>query len=378
NPQTAPVSGGQIKSHMRKFGDEGDIEEFFRKLISWSSDLVEGRRAYLFFLDGASGNLLLRGMTGGAPGFQVISPRLLGDAWADLVAGRGLRIAGGALLSSFEDGPSGGWLLAPLVIRDQLIGVILVERDHDAPFTDADLEVLLSYNRSAGLTLENNFLYRQIFRGLRETLQLLVSILEARDVYTKDHAVRVTQYALMMADILGCAPEQREMLEFAGRLHDIGKVGIQDAIMLKPDSLSRNEMESMRRHPVIGEQIVRSVCLLTEERAVVRNHHEWWNGDGYPDHLMGEKIPLLARILSVADAFDAMTSDRPYRDAMSPQQALCNLEEAAGVQFDKDLVEAFRATAAGKRAGEGAKHGQWGALRLIRDFPESLTAHSSR
>ena len=90
--------------------------------------------------------------------------------------------------------------------------------------------------------MENNFLYRQIFRGVRETLQLLVSTLEARDVYTKDHAVRVTQYALMMADILEYAPEQREMLEFAGRLHDIGKVGIQDAIMLKPDSLSREEM----------------------------------------------------------------------------------------------------------------------------------------
>jgi HD-GYP domain-containing protein (c-di-GMP phosphodiesterase class II) len=206
------------------------------------------------------------------------------------------------------------------------------------------------------LTLEKNFLYRKIFRGLRETLQLLVSTLEARDVYTKDHAVRVTQYALMMSDILECAPEQREMLEFAGRLHDIGKVGIQDAIMLKPDSLSREEMESMRRHPVISEQIVRPVCLLTEERAVIRNHHEWWNGDGYPDRLTGEEIPLLARILSVADAFDAMTSDRPYRDAMSPQQALCNLEESAGVQFDKDVVEAFRATSAGKRAGMGAMH----------------------
>ncbi len=162
--------------------------------------------------------------------------------------------------------------------------------------------------------------------------------------------------ALMMADILECPPEQREMLEFAGRLHDIGKVGIQDAIMLKPDRLSRNEMESMRRHPVIGEQIVRPVCLLTEERAVIRNHHEWWNGDGYPDRLTGEEIPLLARILSVADAFDAMTSDRPYRDAMSPQQALCNLEESAGVQFDKDVVDAFRATSAGKRAGMGAMY----------------------
>ena len=341
---------------MEKLGDEGDIEEFFRKLTFWSAGLVEGRRACFFFLERSTGNLVLRAFHGETPKLQVISPAFFGKAWETLLASAGLRVGPGAQLAAFEEEPSGGWLLVPLVIRDQLLGVILVERERGAPFADADLEVLLSYTRTAGLVLENDFLYRQIFQGLTETLQLLVLALEARDPYTKNHSARVTRMALRMAELLGCTAEEREMLDFAGRLHDIGKVGIQDAVLLKPGRLDEGELNVMRRHPVIGEEIVRPVCLLADERAVVRHHHEWWNGSGYPDHLSGAEIPRLARILSVADAFDAMTSDRPYRRALTPRQAVSILEDSAGVQFDSEVVESFRATAVGAAAVANGRH----------------------
>lgn len=346
-----------LETLMARLGDGGEIEEFFQKLTAWSADLVDARKASLFLLDRSSGNLVLRTAHGDMPDLQIFSPVLLGKEWEKLLGAEGLCVPPAAELGGLESGPSGGWLVVPLVIRNQLLAVLLAERPPGIPFLRADLEALLSYARTAALALENNFLYRQIFQGMTETLQLLVSILEARDPDTKDHSLRVTRYALMMADRLGCSPEEREMLDFAGRLHDIGKVGIQDTVLLKPGRLNADEIENMRQHPALGEQIVRPVCLLAGERAVVRHHHEWWNGEGYPDHLSGREIPFLPRILSVADAFDAMTSHRPYRRALSPRRAMSILEEYAGVQFDGDIVRAFRVTEVGAMAAANAKHG---------------------
>ncbi|MFQ5691462.1 MAG: HD-GYP domain-containing protein [Nitrospinota bacterium] len=347
---------GSLGGLMERLGDTGDVEEVFRRLVAWSADLVDGRRACLFLLERSSQNLVLRAAHGEMPNFQILSPMLLGEGWEKLLGTEGYRVAPAAELAGLENERAGGWLLAPMVIRDQLFGVMMVEQKAEARFGEIDLGVLLSFTRTAGLALENNFLYRQIFRGLAEALQFLVSTLEARDPYTKDHSVRVTRYALMMADVLECTAAEREMLDFAGRLHDIGKVGIQDIVLLKPGRLNSVEVENMRRHPVIGEEIVRPVCLLAEERAVVRHHHEWWNGMGYPDRLAGAEIPLLARILSVADAFDAMTSDRPYRRALTPRQAMSVLGDFSDVQFDSKVVQAFRHTDAGEMAAANAKH----------------------
>jgi HD-GYP domain-containing protein (c-di-GMP phosphodiesterase class II) len=136
-----------------------------------------------------------------------------------------------------------------------------------------------------------------------------------------------------------------EQLEWAGLLHDIGKIGIRDAVLLKPERLTREERMLMNEHPVKGEEILKDVDQLSKERPLIRHHHEWYNGSGYPDRLIGEEIPLLARVLHVADAFEAMTASRPYRPIpLSSAEALEELHRYAGIQFDPKVVEAFART----------------------------------
>jgi HD-GYP domain-containing protein (c-di-GMP phosphodiesterase class II) len=132
-----------------------------------------------------------------------------------------------------------------------------------------------------------------------------------------------------------------EALEWGGLLHDVGKIGVPDSILLKQGKLTREERITMNAHPVLGAQIIGPVDRLAPELPVIRHHHEWYNGSGYPDRLMGDEIPRLARILHVADAFEAMTADRPYRKALSIEQALAELRKFAGVQFDPEIVDAF-------------------------------------
>jgi putative nucleotidyltransferase with HDIG domain len=165
--------------------------------------------------------------------------------------------------------------------------------------------------------------------------------LEAKDLYTGKHSERVTRYAYAIAQEMGCGIGQIEALRTVGHLHDIGKIGIADSILNKPAALTREEYELVRKHPVIGESIVAELGLSPEERAIIRHHHERWDGGGYPDGLSGQEIPLLARIVMVADAFDAMTSKRAYREAMSKSAALEELERNGGLQFDREVVSAF-------------------------------------
>ncbi len=136
-----------------------------------------------------------------------------------------------------------------------------------------------------------------------------------------------------------------EQLEWAGLLHDIGKIGIRDAVLLKPERLTREERMLMNEHPAKGEEILRDVDQLAKVRPLIRHHHEWYNGSGYPDRLIGEEIPLLARVLHVADAFEAMTASRPYRPVpLRPAEALAELQRYAGIQFDPQVVDAFSRT----------------------------------
>jgi HD-GYP domain-containing protein (c-di-GMP phosphodiesterase class II) len=182
----------------------------------------------------------------------------------------------------------------------------------------------------------------QLEASYATTVRALAAALELRDDQTGAHADRVTTLALLLAAEV--APELTEdpELEYGFLLHDLGKIGVPDAILLKPGPLTRREMEEMRYHPILGEKIVGAVPYLSgQARQVVAAHHERWDGAGYPRGLTGERIPLGARIFAVADAFDAMTHDRPYRQALAFQIALNEISAGAGNQFDPALVEAF-------------------------------------
>lgn len=181
-------------------------------------------------------------------------------------------------------------------------------------------------------------------------LKSFAIILESKDPYIREHSMRVTKYAVMLANELGLKPEEIEVIENTGYFHDIGKVGISDMILQKPDELNAEEWEQMKRHPLIGYEIVEPLKLLHIALPGIRHHHERFDGQGYPDRLKSKEIPLSARILSIADAFEALTATRPYRKAKPPQEAVKELRNCAGTQFDPELVDKF--IRALKKAGE--------------------------
>lgn len=174
--------------------------------------------------------------------------------------------------------------------------------------------------------------------------QVLVSLalaMEARDPYTRTHSLNVAAIARRLAAWLGLGDEAEEQIEQAGLLHDIGKVVVPDAILLKAGPLTSDEFAIMRTHPVLGYDICCPLATLRHALGAIRHHHEWWDGRGYPDGLAGEAIPLAARIMAIADAYDAMTSDRPYRVGFTPVAARAVLGAGAGSQWDPTLVDAF-------------------------------------
>ncbi len=179
-----------------------------------------------------------------------------------------------------------------------------------------------------------------------QTVRALASAIDARDPSTKKHSEHVSGIAVEIGQVMSLSEQQLEQLEWAGLLHDIGKIGIRDDVLLKPERLTREERMLMNEHPAKGEEILKDVDQLANERPLIRHHHEWYNGSGYPDRLIGEEIPLLARVLHVADAFEAMTASRPYRPIpLSTTEALEELHRYAGIQFDPNVVEAFAKTA---------------------------------
>ena len=175
-----------------------------------------------------------------------------------------------------------------------------------------------------------------------QTIGALAEAVDKRDPFTARHSQNVKEIAVDIGRVMRVNEAELEALEWGGLLHDVGKIGVPDRVLLKPDRLNREERMLMNSHPVLGAQIIAPVTRLAAELPIIRHHHEWYNGSGYPDRLIGDEIPKLARILHVADAFEAMTAARPYRmTPLTPEQALGELRKFAGVQFDPVVVDAF-------------------------------------
>jgi putative nucleotidyltransferase with HDIG domain len=175
-----------------------------------------------------------------------------------------------------------------------------------------------------------------------QTVASLAEAVDKRDKFTSGHSHRVQSIAVDVGRAMKCSDAEIEALEWGGLLHDIGKIGIPDSVLLKQERLTREERATMNSHPVLGAEIIAPVRRLAPEIPIIRHHHEWFNGSGYPDRLVGDEIPKLARILHVADAFEAMTAARPYRmTPLTPDQALAELRKFGGIQFDPAVVDAF-------------------------------------
>jgi response regulator RpfG family c-di-GMP phosphodiesterase len=193
---------------------------------------------------------------------------------------------------------------------------------------------------------------RRLFLGAIESLS---SALEAKDDYSRGHSERVGKLAQDIARTIGTPQEEMDRVGLAGRLHDIGKIGVREAVLLKPSTLTEEEYQHVQRHPVVGERILAAVLMDVETVSMVRNHHEHYGGGGYPDNLRGSAIPLGARVLAVADTFDALTSDRPYRARMDVRQAMEVLRVGSGIQWQPALVEALGQRVEQARGGNAHK-----------------------
>jgi anti-sigma regulatory factor (Ser/Thr protein kinase) len=205
----------------------------------------------------------------------------------------------------------------------------------------ADGQALRAIQDFRAARREATALAGQLDRAYLETVAALARAVEARDGSTGDHVERVRRSSMRLADALQLAGEGRRHLEFAAVLHDVGKLGLPDTVLGKPGPLSSEEWASMRQHPEIGRQVLEGVAFLAPVLDIVATHHERWDGQGYPGRLAGAAIPLAARIIAVADAYDAMTTDRPYRPALPEATARAELERGRGGQFDPQIVDAF-------------------------------------
>jgi len=190
-------------------------------------------------------------------------------------------------------------------------------------------------------TKELEVSYEKLKSANRQALFGLAEAIEAKDPYTKGHCGRVAGFSLVLAKEVGYSDDDLETLEFGAFLHDIGKIGVRDSVLLKPGPLDEDEWLHMRSHPMKGYEIATKIEMLRPTMPAVRNHHERWDGKGYPDGMKGEEIPLVARIVAIADAYDAMSTDRPYKRALPLEDCEALLRKNAGKMFDPDLVELF-------------------------------------
>ncbi|PIQ83730.1 MAG: hypothetical protein COV75_05975 [Candidatus Omnitrophica bacterium CG11_big_fil_rev_8_21_14_0_20_63_9] len=332
------------------------IDNLLNLIVENTVAALEAQMGSLMLVDGEKQELYVKttwSSNGQAPNAELRVK--LGDGVAGWVAreGRPMRAKGTPSSMGIANGHSeeGLLLCVPLKLRDQAIGVVLVLRPANGKaFTEDDEALVESIGSQIAVAMENYRLNLDVERTYIETIMALALAVEAKDPYSAGHSKRVGFYAAKIGEAMGLDGEMQRLLNDAGVLHDIGKIGIKDEILLKPTPLTPDEDKIMQQHPLIGEAIVKPVRSLQKVVAFIRHHHERYDGAGYPGGLKAEDIPLGARILSVADTYDAMVTDRPYRKRLTIEDAKVELKKLAGVQYDPTVVDAFLKIVAEKEA----------------------------
>ncbi len=233
------------------------------------------------------------------------------------------------------------WIGAPLIVRGECIGVLTVDGYEAKQFSQTDAQMVATFAIHAGIALENARLFEEAQDAYVQTVSALASAIDVRDSYTSGHSERLAELAVETGRLLDCSAEEMVDIRWAALLHDIGKIGVPDNILRKPSELDLSELEVMRKHPEIGAHIVEPVRNLANVAPIIRAHQERYDGSGYPDRLKGDEIPKIARIISVADAYVAMTDERVYRKARSAEEAIKEIKRCSGSQFDPQIVKAF-------------------------------------
>jgi putative nucleotidyltransferase with HDIG domain len=340
---------------MTEFATIGSSRDVFKRVVDTALELSHGDEACFYVLNenaqcpvAVARSLVGAQAPGGANGIP--ATRLDSAVTADIedfVVANSMDETPLLISHNNGNGPLpasvSAFMIVPLMIREKIFGSLTVTAvDPLKRFSEKDLYYLSFMTNKAAYAIENLALYENIYDNLFATLYAFVKAIEARDPYTEQHSNRVTSLAIAIAQAMGLSSEEVDILNVAGRLHDIGKIGIRDEILLKPGRLTKEEYDVIKLHPVIGADIVAQMGLWNREKQIIHTHHERFDGGGYPDGLAGEQIPLLGRILSVADVYDAIASDRAYRSAMSEEKILAIMYGGAGTQFDPQVIEVFR------------------------------------
>ncbi len=310
-----------------------DIDRFLDLIVETMSKSLRAKQAQLLLIDENSKKLNVKVSYGLNASGQPIN---ISEGVADSVAKSGKPI----LIPATGNEPS--LIGVPLKYGNRIIGILVVqEKDDGQSFNNDDLILLSDLASQTASAVENQRLHKDAETTYIQTISALAMAVEARDTYTRGHCKRMADYSLRLADAFGLDEKSRKLLSDASVLHDVGKIGMSDEILRKSHQLSGPEFEIIKEHPKIGENILKPIASLRPLCDLVRHHHEWVDGSGYPDGLKGDKISILVKILAVVDAFDAMTSDRPYRKALSVDQAKAELIKYSGTHFDKEVVEKF-------------------------------------
>jgi len=237
-------------------------------------------------------------------------------------------------------------LLLPITVKDEHIGFIVVEKKRNGSeasriFHESDVFFMKLIGEKASAQIENRILYESLFENVFQTLTCLIDAINKRDAYTEGHCKRVTDMSLRLAENMNVAGYERDIIRFVGPVHDLGKTGVPDSVLLKQSGLTDDEYLTMKSHSVFGEEILSRFVILARESKVIRSHHERYDGRGYPDELSKDDIPISSRIIAVCDTYDAMTTNRPYRNALKKQDALEEIKRCSKMQFDPSIVDCF-------------------------------------
>jgi HD-GYP domain-containing protein (c-di-GMP phosphodiesterase class II) len=321
-----------------------DLNRLLAFILDYALEVVPSQEAALAWLENGADTFIVRNGQGGATSRSRIhltqmekwvidkaSPLILNDYAHDV------RFREDATAFPF---PLQQTLCTPILSRDSSPGALSLFNRHDGQgFSSQDYIFLSTLASHAAIAIEIATLYRNMKLGYKETIRALVNAIEAKDPYTRGHTERVTDYALRLADSLEIGVEEKEILEYASLLHDVGKIGVSEKILRKKGPLTKVEYLKIKKHPAIGETIVKGVRFLDRARRLIRGHHERYDGRGYPDHINGESLPLTAHILILADAFDAMCSKRPYRAALVQKEIQEEFLKNTGSQFHPKVVD---------------------------------------
>jgi len=307
-------------------------------------------RVSLMLIDEASGTLLIRASHGLSSDVALKARRKEGEGVSGLVLKhrKPLIISAGkhsdpeVMATINRENMPASSMSVPLIGKNKLFGVLNVSKFSGAPFSTSDLQIALILSSQVVTAMENASLYENLRENYFRTVQALVAAVEAKDPYTRWHSANVAKYAVSVARDMEMNPSQLEEIHIAAILHDMGKIGISELIISKPAGLNQEEFDIMKDHPAHGIRILEPIGFSPAIINAIYQHHERFDGKGYPQGLAGEAITLAARILNVADTIDAMVSERPYRGKISIQGVLLELEREAGGQFDPRVAESAR------------------------------------